>query len=73
MREGITTMSTLTATFNWIAAAIESMKREAGQGLIEYTLIAALISVVAIAAMIVVGTNVTAVFTDVSGKLAGAV
>jgi pilus assembly protein Flp/PilA len=38
---------------------------EEGQGLIEYVLIAALISVVAIAAIRVVGTNVSTMWTSV--------
>ena len=70
MREGITSMSTLiTATFIRIAAAIDSMKREAGQGLIEYSLIAALISIVAIVIMTTVGGDVKTVFTNVSNAL----
>jgi pilus assembly protein Flp/PilA len=62
-------MSTLTATFNRIAAAIESMKREGGQGLIEYSLIAALISIVAIVIMTTVGGDIVTVFGKVSGAL----
>ena len=69
MREGTKTMSTLTATFIRIAAAIDSMKREAGQGLIEYSLIAALISIVAIVIMTTVGGDVKTVFTNVSNAL----
>ena len=42
---------------------------EAGQTLVEYGLIIALISIAAIAIMATVGTNVTNVFTSVSGKL----
>ena len=69
MREGITRMSILTATFIRIAAAIESMKREEGQGLIEYSLIAVLISIVAIVAMRAVGVSVTGVFNQISTAL----
>jgi pilus assembly protein Flp/PilA len=72
MREEITTMSTLTATFNRIAAAIESMKREGGQGIIEYSLIAALISIVAIVGMQAVGADVLGVFNSIAGSLAAA-
>jgi len=72
MREEITTMSTLTATFNRIAAAIESMKREGGQGLIEYSLIAALISIVAIVIMTTVGGDVKGVFSSIDSALGGA-
>ena len=62
-------MSILTATFIRIAAAIESMKREEGQGLIEYSLIAVLISIVAIVAMRAVGVSVTGVFNQISAAL----
>jgi len=47
-------------------------KDEAGTTAIEYGLIAALISVAAIAAMTAVGTNLTATFTTVSNQLGGA-
>ncbi len=40
-----------------------------GQGLVEYVLILALISVVAIGIMTTVGTQVAATFTTVSGSL----
>jgi Flp pilus assembly pilin Flp len=42
-----------------------ALRDEEGQGLIEYVLIAALISVVAIAAIRIVGTNVSGMWTDV--------
>ena len=45
---------------------------EEGQGLVEYALILVLISVVAIAAMTVVGQNVQAVFNQIAGVLGGA-
>lgn len=44
-------------------------KNEQGGGLIEYTLIIALIALAAIAAMTTVGTKVAADFTSISGKL----
>ena len=40
-----------------------------GQGLVEYALILVLISVVAIAAMVALGGEISAVFTDVTGTL----
>ncbi|MFO7273116.1 MAG: hypothetical protein DIU58_016815 [Sphaerobacter thermophilus] len=40
-----------------------------GQGLVEYALILVLISVVAIAAMVLLGDEISAVFTDVTGTL----
>jgi pilus assembly protein Flp/PilA len=48
------------------------LKNEEGTTAIEYGLIAALISVAAIAAMTAVGGSLTATFTRVSNSLAGA-
>ncbi len=48
------------------------MRDESGVTAIEYGLIAALIAVVIIVAVTAVGTNLTNVFTTVSGKLAAA-
>jgi pilus assembly protein Flp/PilA len=47
-------------------------KDESGATAIEYGLIAALIAVVIIGAVQLVGTNLKATFTAVSGKLGGA-
>jgi pilus assembly protein Flp/PilA len=43
--------------------------REDGQALVEYALILSLISVVAIAALTLVGTNVTAILNSVAAAL----
>jgi pilus assembly protein Flp/PilA len=51
---------------------IKLLKNEEGTTAIEYGLIAALISVAAIAAMTAVGGNLTGTFTQVSNSLAGA-
>ena len=48
------------------------LKSKSGATAIEYGLIAALISVVIIGALILVGNNLTNVFEEVSGQLAGA-
>ena len=48
---------------------IRFLKDEQGATAIEYGLIAALISVAAIAAMTAVGTNLSKTFTTVSGSL----
>ncbi len=45
---------------------------EEGATMIEYSLLAALISVVAIVAITAVGSNVNLVFNNVASKLAGA-
>ena len=47
-----------------IAVRFQNMKDEAGQTLVEYGLIVALISIVAITALALVGSNVSAVFDD---------
>ncbi len=43
--------------------------REEGQGLVEYALILALISVVAIAALTLIGVNVTGTLDDIGAAL----
>ena len=48
------------------------VRNEAGVTAIEYGLIAALVAVVIIPSLIVVGTNLTAIFTFISGSLAAA-
>lgn len=45
------------------------VKNEKGQGLVEYSLIIALVSVVSIAALLVMGPTVAAVFTYISTQL----
>ena len=54
-----------------LVARFQNAKDEAGQTLVEYGLIVALISIVAIAALALVGDNVSAVFDDVAGELVG--
>ena len=46
------------------------LKNENGATAIEYGLIAALVSVVAVTALQLVGTNLTAVFNNIAGSLA---
>lgn len=57
----------------WLGAATlrleELGKREEGQGLVEYALILALISVLAIGALTAIGVNVVARLEDVAGAL----
>ncbi len=52
-----------------IARMIEWTKEEKGQTLVEYGLILALISVVAITALALIGTNVTNIFNSIAGHL----
>ena len=42
---------------------------ESGQGMVEYALILVLVSIVAIAMLTLVGTNVTTVFTNIKDAL----
>jgi len=48
------------------------LKNEDGTSAIEYGLIAALISIVAVSAMTTVGTDLTTVFTSIGTSLTGA-
>ncbi len=50
-------------------AKIRPVKSEAGVTAIEYGLIAALIAVAIITAVTLVGTNLSALFTNVAGKV----
>ncbi|MBM3469048.1 MAG: Flp family type IVb pilin [Alphaproteobacteria bacterium] len=45
------------------------LKSEQGGGLVEYTLIVALIALAAVTAITTVGTKITASFTSISNKL----
>jgi pilus assembly protein Flp/PilA len=47
-------------------------QREEGQAMVEYALILALVSVVAIGTLKLVGGNVNSVFTDINNKLTSA-
>jgi pilus assembly protein Flp/PilA len=56
--------------YMWFDSYRESLRdREEGQALVEYALILALISVVAIAALEAIGTGVTAKLGEVAAKL----
>ena len=46
--------------------------REEGQDLVEYALLAALLSIVSIAALQVLGPVIAAVWTEISGAISGA-
>lgn len=50
-------------------AFMDIKAREEGQGLVEYALILALISVVAIAALTLIGVNVTGTLDDIGAAL----
>ncbi len=50
---------------------LKALKNQKGQGLVEYALIIVLVSIVAIAALTLMGPTVAAVFTSISNTLAG--
>ena len=54
-----------------LLARIQDAKEEAGQTLVEYGLILALISIVAIATLTLIGGNVSAVFQNIADELGG--
>ena len=64
-----TTLKFLNDIATKIAVRFQNAKDEAGQTLVEYGLIVALISIVAIVALTLVGEEVTAVFDSVGNTL----
>lgn len=52
-----------------LQAALNSMRKEDGATAVEYGLMVALIAVVIIAAVTLIGTNLTAIFNGVAGEL----
>ena len=66
-----TTLKFLNDIATKVLVRFQNAKDEAGQTLVEYGLIVALISIVAIAALTLVGDNVTDVFNSVAGELGG--
>jgi len=59
--------------FETIMAYVQSMReREDGQALVEYALILALVSVFSIAALQLLGGNISTLLTTVANTLAGA-
>lgn len=54
---------------NTLTMLAKLLKNEDGATAIEYGLIAALVSVAAVAALQLVGTNLTAVFNSIAGSL----
>lgn len=54
---------------NLVARLYTGLKREEGQGMVEYGLILALVAVVVIAALTALGGKLQTLFTTISGKL----
>lgn len=52
---------------NWLSSTVR--KDEEGQGLAEYALILALIAIVVIAALTLLGDNITAILNEIAGEL----
>lgn len=46
-----------------------SLRRARGQGLVEYALIIALVAIVVIAALVLLGPQIAAIFTQISSAL----
>jgi pilus assembly protein Flp/PilA len=56
--------------FDFIRTYVQMVRdREEGQALVEYALILSLVSVVSIAALTLVGTNVSAILQSIAGSL----
>ena len=58
---------------NWTSSIRRFVRAEEGQDLIEYALLVGLISLVAVAALTLTGTNVNQIFDAIQQKLAAAV
>ena len=65
-------MQFITNFMHNLLARIQDAREESGQTLVEYGLILALISIVAIAALTLIGDEVTAVFNSVGNTLGAA-
>ena len=56
----------------WKAILNNYVRDERGQDLIEYALLAAFISIAAVAAITAIGTNLSALYTTINGPVAAA-
>ncbi len=61
----------LTVWLRAVASRVQRVRDEDGQALVEYTLILGLVSVVAIAVLTSIGTEVTRILSEVYNALAG--
>jgi pilus assembly protein Flp/PilA len=55
-----------------VAIQLRELRRDEGQAMVEYALILALVSVVAIGALKLVGADIKSVFNNIDGKLSSA-
>jgi pilus assembly protein Flp/PilA len=63
----------LSNLMDYLSAAFAAMREESGQAMVEYGLIVALVSVVAIAALLAIGGDLKTVFTSVQTALGNAI
>jgi pilus assembly protein Flp/PilA len=56
----------MTKIYTWLESAL---RKEEGQGLAEYALILALIAVVAILALVFLGTQITKILSEIGAKI----
>ena len=54
---------------NWTAVQLKAIKKEDGQGMVEYALIIAFIAIVVIAGLVFLGPIIRDMFTDVGNEL----
>ena len=57
--------------FNVLLARLATLRREGGQGLVEYALIIALVAIVVIAALVLIGGNITNAFNSIAASVGG--
>jgi len=55
-----------------LLARAAMLRREGGQGLVEYALIIALVAIVVIAALVLIGGNITNAFNSIGTSIGGA-
>jgi pilus assembly protein Flp/PilA len=56
---------------NLLSARLTMLRREEGQGLVEYALIIALVAIVVIAALVLIGGNITNAFNSIGSSIGG--
>ncbi len=61
----------LLTAYLYLANALRSLRREEGQGLVEYALIIVLVAIVIIGALSLLGEEIEDVFQDITTELGG--
>lgn len=62
----------LKMAWNWMNVQLNSIKKEDGQGMVEYALIIAFIAIVVIAGLVFLGPIVRDMFTDIGNTIENA-